>query len=153
MAGIPGKQKNMKNQEEIDAGHPGGNARRVWQKWKGCRRTQLQAWNPWVQARRSTCHHHRSAWQIISRCSYRLRSIPSTVDLDGRTVGKAVTPYVNEKHEHNTEPAKEGKLMDVQIGKYKMGDFGLKLLGVDLGTPSVRKKYRDHPRQERCTWT
>ena len=29
--------------------------------------------------------------------------------------------------------------MDVQIGKYKMGDFGLKLLGVDLGTPSVRK--------------
>ena len=23
--------------------------------------------------------------------------------------------------------------MDVQIGKYKMGDFGLKLLGVDLG--------------------
>ena len=29
--------------------------------------------------------------------------------------------------------------MDVQIGKYKMGDFGLKLLNVDLGTPSVRK--------------
>lgn len=29
--------------------------------------------------------------------------------------------------------------MDVQIGKYKMSDFGLKLLSVDLGTPSVRK--------------
>lgn len=41
--------------------------------------------------------------------------------------------------ECNTEPAEEEKLMDVQIGKYKMGDFGLKLLGVDLGTPSVRK--------------
>ena len=29
--------------------------------------------------------------------------------------------------------------MDVQIGKYKMGDFGLNLLGMELGTPAVRK--------------
>lgn len=41
--------------------------------------------------------------------------------------------------------------MDVQIGKYKMGDFGLKLLGVDLGYAVRPEKYRDHPRQERCT--
>ena len=62
---------------------PRRKCRQSWQKWKGCR-TQLQAWNPWVQARRSTCHHHRSAWQIISRCSYRLRSIPRSTWMVGR---------------------------------------------------------------------
>ena len=94
--------------------------------------------NPWVQARRSTCHHHRSAWQIISRCSYRLRSIPRSTWMEG--FGQSGRhPTSMKKHEHNTEPAKGGEADDVQDRKYKMGDFGLKLLGVDLGTPSVRK--------------
>lgn len=78
-----GKQKNMKKPGRKSSRAPRRKCRQSWQKWKGCR-TQLQAWNPWVQARRSTCHHHRSAWQIISRCSYRLRSIPRSTWMEGR---------------------------------------------------------------------
>ena len=78
-----GKQKNMKRLGRKSSRAPRRKCRQSWQKWKGCR-TQLQAWNPWVQARRSTCHHHRSAWQIISRCSYRLRSIPRSTWMEGR---------------------------------------------------------------------
>ena len=74
--------------------------------------------------------------------------IHTTVDLDGKTVGKQITPYVNRKSWRRTDKSRKEKLImfDVKIGDYSMyEDFGLQALSIDPGSAEVDEKFKEIP--------